>query len=59
MMPGLIIYLFNDLSVVNLGHYKGSADLMETMFMCGQVVPVENMVKLGKSNGIKLTLTVF
>lgn len=31
-----------DLSVVNLGHYKASADLMESMFVCGQVVPVVN-----------------
>jgi len=37
-----------DLSVVNLGHYKASADLMETMFMCGQVVPVVNTGEVGE-----------
>ena len=37
-----------DMSVVNLGHYKGSADLMETMFMCGQVVPVVNTGEVGE-----------
>lgn len=37
-----------DMSVVNLGHYKGSADLMETMYMCGQVVPVVNTGEVGE-----------
>jgi hypothetical protein len=37
-----------DLSVVNMGHYKGSADLMESMFMCGQVVPVVNTGEVGE-----------
>lgn len=31
-----------DMSVVNVGHYKASADLMESMFICGQPVPVIN-----------------
>lgn len=36
-----------DLSVVNLGHYKASADLMESMFICGQPVPVVNPGEAG------------
>lgn len=31
-----------DLAVVNLGHYRNSADLEETSFICGQVVPYLN-----------------
>jgi hypothetical protein len=37
-----------DMAIVNLGHYKGSADLMETMYMCGQVVPVVNTGEVGE-----------
>lgn len=48
-----------DLAVVNLGHYKASADLMESMFICGQPVPVvivgdsgEESFKQANQNGI-------
>lgn len=37
-----------DMSVVNLGHYKASADLMESMFICGQPVPVINPGESGE-----------
>ena len=36
-----------DMSVVNLGHYKASADLMESMFIAGQPVPVINPGEVG------------
>jgi hypothetical protein len=39
-----------DMAVVNLGHYKASADLMETMYMCGQVVPVVNTGETGEES---------
>lgn len=37
-----------DLTMLNLGHYKASADLMESMFICGQPVPVVNTGLMGE-----------